>query len=89
MITEDTLWLADYFGNTNGENGQKNEIPYGYEWGKKVCEKWGVPYLDLFHLPYDTKILNQDLIHPNTYGYDYLGAIIVPFVRKMKPCEMK
>ena len=60
-----------------------------YEWGKKVCEKWGVPYLDLFHLPYDTKILNQDLIHPNTYGYDYLGAIIVPFVRKMKPCEMK
>ena len=26
MITEDNLWLADYFGNTNGENGKKNEI---------------------------------------------------------------
>ena len=52
MITEDTLWLADYFGNTNGENGQKNEIPYGYEWGKKV----DVPIINECHWSYECEV---------------------------------
>ena len=34
MITEDNLWLADYFGNTNGEDGEKNAVSYSYQWGK-------------------------------------------------------
>ena len=53
MITEDNLWLADYFGNTNGENGQKNEIPYGYEWGKKV----DVPIINECHWSYECEVL--------------------------------
>ena len=28
MITEDNLWLADYFGNTNGEDGEKADKAY-------------------------------------------------------------
>ena len=28
MITEDTLWLADYFGTTRGEERAKSDIPY-------------------------------------------------------------
>ena len=61
MITEDTLLLADYFGNTNGENGQKNEIPYSYEWGKKV----DVPIINECHWSYECEVsrvieLNDD-----------------------------
>ena len=52
MITEDNLWLADYFGNTNGENGQKNEIPYSYEWGKKV----DVPIINECHWSYECEV---------------------------------
>lgn len=33
LITEDTLWLADYFGCTRGEDRKKNEVPYPLELG--------------------------------------------------------
>lgn len=36
LITEDNLWLADYFGCTRGEEHLKNEVPYCWAWGKKV-----------------------------------------------------
>lgn len=42
MITEDNLWLADYFGNTNGQGGSKNAVPYTYQWGNIV----DVPIID-------------------------------------------
>ncbi len=42
MITEDTLWLADYFGNTSGEEGEKTQVSYDYKWGECV----EVPVLD-------------------------------------------
>ena len=77
-------WIINF--NSPKHSVTSNAEEY-YEWGKKVCQKWGVPYLDLFHMPYDITVLNQDLIHPNSYGYDYLGAIVVPFVKKMVPCK--
>ncbi len=42
MITEDTLWLADYFGNTSGDVQRKTEIDYHYKWGEQV----NVPILE-------------------------------------------
>lgn len=33
LITEDTLWLADYFGSTRGEDGPKNALPFRTERG--------------------------------------------------------
>lgn len=36
LITEDTLWLADYFGSTTGNEKLKDTLPYGYEWGRRV-----------------------------------------------------
>ena len=36
MITEDTLWLADYFGNTSGEVQAKTRVNYTYKWGELV-----------------------------------------------------
>lgn len=62
MITEDNLWLADYFGNTNGADGEKNQVEYSYEWGKAV----EVPILHESHWVYEcevTKTLELDGAH--------------------------
>ena len=52
MITEDNLWLADYFGNTKGSDGEKNQVNYSYEWGKEV----EVPILQESHWVYECEI---------------------------------
>jgi len=52
MITEDNLWLADYFGNTNGEDGIKNKLPYSYQWGESV----DVPVIDECHWSYECEV---------------------------------
>lgn len=52
MITEDNLWLADYFGNTNGEDGEKKAVSYGYQWGVVV----DVPVIDECHWTYECEV---------------------------------
>lgn len=62
MITEDNLWLADYFGNTNGEDGNKDALPYGFKWGELV----DVPIIDESHWSYEcevTKVIELDGSH--------------------------
>ena len=62
MITEDILWLADYFGNTNGADGEKNRVKYSYEWGQQVQ----VPVLKESHWVYEcevTRTLELDGAH--------------------------
>ena len=62
MITEDTLWLADYFGNTSGEDGQKCALRYDYQWGKVV----DVPIIEECHWSYEceiTKVIELDGAH--------------------------
>ena len=52
MITEDILWLADYFGSTQGEDGEKNRVPYSYTWGKVV----DAPVIDQCHWTYECQV---------------------------------
>lgn len=52
LITEDNLWLADYFGNTNGEDGLKNSVQYRYQQGKLI----DVPIIDDCHWAYECKV---------------------------------
>lgn len=62
MITEDILWLADYLGNTRGEEGTKNAVSYEYSWG----EKEEVPVIDECHWIYEcsvTKVINLEGAH--------------------------
>lgn len=59
-----------------------------YEQGKKVCQKWGIPYLDLFHIPYDCTALNDGPLHPYTVGYDYLEPFINDFIPRMKKAKV-
>lgn len=62
LITEDNLWLADYFGNTNGEDGEKNAVSYSYNWGEAV----DVPIINECHWSYEcevTKVIELDGAH--------------------------
>lgn len=55
MITEDTLWLADYFGNSNGEEGVKNAVSYSYKWGEVV----DVPIIEECHWSYECEVTKE------------------------------
>lgn len=62
LVSEDNLWLADYFGNTNGEEGIKGSVSYSCQDGKFV----DVPVLDECHWTYEcevTKIIELDGSH--------------------------
>jgi len=52
MITEDNLWLADYFGNTSGEDGIKADVHYTFQWGEAV----DVPIIDECHWVYECEV---------------------------------
>lgn len=52
LITEDNLWLADYFGTTRGENGTKNAVNYTIQRGRKV----DVPIIDESHWIYECRV---------------------------------
>ena len=52
LITEDNLWLADYFGCTTGESSAKNDIEWGWTRGKSV----DVPVLDKCHWVYECEV---------------------------------
>lgn len=63
-----------------------------FEVGKKICEKWGISYFDM----YNNKEINNALevsntkylpdgIHPNTAGHDVLGPYITEYMRSMTP----
>ena len=68
MITEDNLWLADYFGNTNGENGQKNEIPF-CQFGKLMS------YQHRGFLPYLFPLLSTCHFQDNLQKLEHLDPI--------------
>ena len=52
MVTEDTLWLADYFGTTRGEERAKTAVNYTIERGHKV----DVPVLGESHWIYECEV---------------------------------
>jgi flavin reductase (DIM6/NTAB) family NADH-FMN oxidoreductase RutF len=62
LISEDIIWLTDYFGTTRAEEKCKNEIPFDYKWGNKLK----VPILEQSNWVYEcevTKIIELDGSH--------------------------
>ena len=57
----------------------------------KICEKWGIDYLDLYHDSYvsdtllqvTTNVCLRDPIHPNELGYDRLAPYIGDWMEKI------
>ena len=52
LISEDNIWLADYFGCSKGEDGVKNQMSYDYKWGEVV----DVPVLEQSHWVYECEV---------------------------------
>lgn len=60
--------------------GKLSDMSEYWECAKKICEKWNVPYLDLYSVEGLECIPtnNSDHIHPNTEGYD----MVTPYITK-------
>lgn len=60
---------------------------------KKICEKWGVPYLNIYeNEDFCSNVLKvrsnenlPDFIHPNTHGYDLLYPLIEEWMEQPEP----
>lgn len=55
-----------------------------YDMAKKICEKWGIPYLNMYEddefsslLKVNTAVNLSDYLHPNTAGYDIIYKYIM------------
>lgn len=68
----------------NAGVGHVDDMEDYYRVGMEICDKWDVPYLDLYHDDYvNTELLEigtakclQDPIHPNALGYDRISPYI-------------
>ncbi len=96
-----SVYDGPYYGTDSAFSGMGNYFQYA----KEVCDKWGIPYLDLFSIltedkfnsrpstegkpNYDPNGLTTDGIHANADGYDVMQEYIGPFVTGIVPEEFK
>ena len=68
--------------------GRLSDMTEYFTVAKQICEKWEIPYLDLFFdddfnenvLEYKTKNKLADFIHPNSAGYEVLYPRVAEFM---------
>ena len=68
--------------------GRLSDMTEYFTVAKQICEKWEIPYLDLFFdddfnenvLEYKTKNKLADYIHPSSAGYDVLYPRVAEFM---------
>ncbi len=71
--------------------GRMADMSEYFALSKKICEKWGIPYIDLY---FDEKLNKEvlkthtdeflpDFIHPNTNGYNILAPIINDWMKTL------
>lgn len=71
--------------------GDLNDMTAYYDVAKQICDKWEIPYLDLYsddHLNNDilqveTTTYTADKIHPNGQGYDLIYPYIAEFMENI------
>ncbi len=71
--------------------GRMADMSEYFALSKKICDKWGIPYLDLFFdeklnkeiLKTHTKEFLPDTVHPNTGGYEILTPIINDWMKTL------
>lgn len=98
-------YMSIYNGPYYGTSGKFGNMGKYFQYAKEICDKWGVPYLDLYTIldedtfnsrpmtegkaNYDPTGLTTDGIHANGDGYDVMQEYIGPFVTGIVPEEMK
>lgn len=78
------------------EKGYVSDMSAYNEVGKKICEKWGITYFDMYNHEQITKELKMntlthttDYIHPSSSGYDIISPYIADYMRTMLPCKQE
>ncbi len=68
--------------------GYLDDLSPLFDLSRRICRKWGVPYLNLYDNPtvasrmrINTTFAMADYIHPNDKGYDILSPFVDQFLR--------
>ena len=80
------------FKAPNCANGNISDMSAYFAEAKKICEKWDIPYLDMYNnaeitaaLDFTTKTNTNDYIHPTGKGYDVLYPFIAAWMETLTP----
>ena len=79
---------------TTWSEGKLSELDKYMDEAIKICEKWGVSYLDLYHdtnlhkeLKIDKLVYLPDRVHPNGLGFDILAPKIETWMEMLATTE--
>ena len=83
------------FSLPNTSGGKLSDMSEYFTIAKKICDKWSVPYLDLYfdddfnqnQLKTHTNENIPDWVHPNSAGYEILAPKINEWMKAMKIAE--
>ena len=71
-------------------NGRTSDMSEYFSVAKAICDKWNIPYMDLYNnaevtgrLQPTTRYALGDYVHPNNRGYDILYPYVEQFVKAL------
>lgn len=80
------------FKAPNCTTGNISDMSAYFAEAKKICEKWGIPYFDMYNnaeitaaLEFTTTKNTNDYIHPTASGYDILAPFIGEWMETLQP----
>lgn len=79
------------FQMPSAQFGRMSDMSEYFALSKQICDKWGIPYLDLyFDEDFNKNVLKSatnenlpDFIHPNSSGYNILSPIIENWMKTL------
>lgn len=77
------------------DSGNLADMSAYFDVAKQICQKWGIPYLDLYNDDnINTNVLKNttteyllDLVHPNAAGYNLLTPYIAAWMETLPSCK--
>ena len=83
--------ISFYMPNASKEWNQVSDMKEYWEVAKQICDKWEIPYLDLYFDDYisntvmqvTTNICLRDPVHPNATGYERLTPFIANWMQTL------
>ena len=83
------------FAITRKGIGKLDDMSEYFDMAKLICDKWDIPYIDLYSdedfnknvLKNNSTVNVPDLIHPNTAGYDIIAPVINDWMKTLGVTE--
>ncbi len=78
------------------DKGTVKDMTAYNELAKKICDKWGITYFDMYNHEEITKELKMntlthttDYLHLSSSGYDIVSPYIAEYMMTMRPCKQE